>query len=618
MKFPFGLKLGLAISLLSVGVASTSVYWLYYETQSSLLKNMAEELKAKGVKSVASFTKQDIESIKKLNDQYKVLGIPLRPEILNSQPSAVFRGLGSQAIEKKILQSQAYQNIGRKLGDITNESRRDNDSDIFIMHTYLVNTVPRSPDRKVLRIIADDEDFRLSLARVRNDSWIGEYYLSASRSLSEAFDGQAIADNEFHNSAWGTVLFAAVPVKDESSKVIAVLGLNVDVRSIAKQLEQLKTTYVYIISVSLVLSLGVAFLLARWLGQPIAKLRQGAERVRNREFDTVINVKSNDELQLLAETFNSMVAEIGSYAHTLEDQIRERTTQLAEANQELETDIEKGQKLQRDFLPEPLLTLPNWEITAVFEPAKKVAGDFYDVFTLPGDYVGLVIADVCDKGVGAAMFMGLFRSLIRIFSGQIALQGFFIGSKDEAVNCLINSQIDNRSHQSDALGAVEITNNYIVKEHGETGMFATMFFGVLDPKTGLLSYINGGHESLYVLGSTGVREILVSTGPVVGMIPDMQFKISQIQLQPGDILVGYTDGITDARAPSGEFFSNKRLLSLLNQPAASASELLARIKAEVFTHIDCAPQFDDITMLAVQWSTAKGFECSIASAIEQN
>lgn len=605
MKFPFALKLGLAVSLLSVGVASMSTFWLYYKTQNSLLQSLAEELEEIGTKATSSFTKADIKAIQELNQEISLLSKPTTPEILANNQLGNFSGLPSKAVVDKLLQSKNYRTIGKKLGEITNQTRRDDSLDVYVTNTYLVSTVPKSPDRKFLRVLADDEQYKYTTHRgVSDNTWIGSYYFPGSPSLSQAFNGEAKVDNKFYTDQWGTYITAGIPIKDQNSKTIAVMALDVDVKSIAKQLELLRFTYFQIVVASLLLSFAVAFLLSWWLGQPIAKLRLGAERVRNRDFDTVIDIKSNDELQLLAETFNSMVAEIGSYAHTLEDQVKERTAQLAETKQELEIDIEKGQKLQKDFLPEPILKLPNWEITAVFEPAKKVAGDFYDVFMLPGDYVGLVIADVCDKGVGAAMFMGLFRSLIRIFSGQIALQGFSIVPTEQAVN-IIKPHLDNTSRQSSALGAVETTNNYIAKEHGETGMFATMFFGVLNPATGLLTYVNGGHESLYILGSSGVKEILISTGPAVGMIPDVQFKISQVQLEPGDILIGYTDGVLDARAPGGEFFGSKRLVSLLNQPASSASKLLAQIKTDVFTHIDCAPQFDDITMLAVQWTTLK-------------
>jgi sigma-B regulation protein RsbU (phosphoserine phosphatase) len=131
-------------------------------------------------------------------------------------------------------------------------------------------------------------------------------------------------------------------------------------------------------------------------------------------------------------------------------------------------------------------------------------------------------------------------------------------------------------------------------------MFATLFFGVLNPITGQMYYINGGHEPLYVINSTGVKTLLRPTGPAVGMMPNMPFNIQQIQLDPGDILVGYTDGVTEARAPEDELFSRHRLQSLLEQPNGSVSDLLERIKSSLFSFIDIAPRHDDVTMLGVQ------------------
>lgn len=266
----------------------------------------------------------------------------------------------------------------------------------------------------------------------------------------------------------------------------------------------------------------------------------------------------------------------------------------------LDNELEKGREIQMNFLPNEIPQLPNWDIAACFHPARQVSGDFYDAFLLPGDYVGLVIADVCDKGVGAALFMALFRSLIRVFSGQTSLDGLTIVANDEEFCGWLDLQVKTDLYQINALKAVALTNNYIAKEHGDMIMYATLFFGVLNPATGLLTYINGGHEPLFIVGSTGVKASLEYTGKAVGIIPNTKFKIQQFQLEPGDILIGYTDGVTDARAPSGEFFTGKQLRSLLDQPAPSASALLERIKTNLFDHIDNAQQFDDITMLAVQ------------------
>ena len=259
----------------------------------------------------------------------------------------------------------------------------------------------------------------------------------------------------------------------------------------------------------------------------------------------------------------------------------------------LDKEMKKGKKIQRDFLPRRIPQIAGWEIAIYFHPARQVSGDFYDAFMLPDNLLGLVIADVCDKGVGSALFMALFRSLIRVFSGKINLQGVSVPG---SIRTEPNSHGD---YLYEALNAVSLTNDYIAEEHGEEGMFATMFFGVLDPETGIMAYVNGGHEPVLIVNRSGVRKSLSSTGPVVGLMPAMEFKIKLVRLEPGDILLGYTDGVTEAMSPQKRLFGKKRFLKMLGNPAPTATRLIDQIKQALFDHIDHAPQFDDITMLAV-------------------
>jgi sigma-B regulation protein RsbU (phosphoserine phosphatase) len=260
----------------------------------------------------------------------------------------------------------------------------------------------------------------------------------------------------------------------------------------------------------------------------------------------------------------------------------------------LDQEMEKGKKIQRDFLPRQIPQIPDWEIAIYFHPARQVSGDFYDAFMLPENLLGLVIADVCDKGVGSALFMALFRSLIRVFSGKIRLQGLSVPGSTKTEP---NSHGD---YLYEALNAVSLTNDYIAGEHGEEGMFATLFFGVLDPQTGKMAYVNGGHEPVLIVNQFGVKKSLGSTGPVVGMMSAVEYKVQQVRIDPGDTLIGYTDGVTEAMSPQEKLFGKKRFLTLLEKPAPTASELIDQIKLELFNHIDNAPQFDDITMIAVR------------------
>jgi len=265
----------------------------------------------------------------------------------------------------------------------------------------------------------------------------------------------------------------------------------------------------------------------------------------------------------------------------------------------LDSELEEGRKIQKDFLPDRFPQHPDWDIASCFYPARKVAGDFYDAFPLPDGCMGLVIADVCDKGVGAALFMALFQSLIRIFSGQTRLWGLPVLAVYQGGDNLAETQAENETDMTSALKAVAITNDYIAQEHGQMCMYATLFFGILNPETGSLAYINGGHLPLFIVGKDGIKQSLGPTGPAVGMMPRMEFKTRQVQLEPGDTLIGYTDGVIEACSPGGKIFTSKRLLSLLEQPVIEASDLLERIKTDLFAYIDNTRQSDDITMLAV-------------------
>lgn len=259
----------------------------------------------------------------------------------------------------------------------------------------------------------------------------------------------------------------------------------------------------------------------------------------------------------------------------------------------LDAELEKGKKIQLDFLPNQIPQIPGWEIGTCFHPARQVSGDFYDAFLLPGNYIGLVIADVCDKGVGSALYMALFRSLMRVFSGQIGPRGWSSVQSRPNENRAAAADLDH------ILQAVSLTNDYISLEHGHETMFATLFFGVLDPATGEISYINGGHEPPFIIGRCGIKETLRAAGPVVGIIPGAEFEIRQARLEPGDILIGYTDGVTEALSPRQTLYSKEKFCSLLASPVSSVVELIEKIQTDLFEHIDNAPQFDDITIIAV-------------------
>jgi len=259
----------------------------------------------------------------------------------------------------------------------------------------------------------------------------------------------------------------------------------------------------------------------------------------------------------------------------------------------LNTELEKGKKIQLDFLPADVPAVPGWDIGTCFHPARQVSGDFYDAFELPNGSLVAVIGDVCDKGVGSALFMALVRSLIRVFSGKMHLSGMSLSTSNQGEGKKLDQEV------RIALNAVTLTNSYIAREHDDLNMFTTLFVGVLNPETGMLAYVNGGHEPVLIIGPRGVREQLGSTGTFVGAFADAAFSVAIAQIEPGEIMLGYTDGVLEALSPDGNLYTKARLYRQIEQPPASAKTLIDSIKSDLYAHIRHAPQFDDITMIAI-------------------
>jgi serine phosphatase RsbU (regulator of sigma subunit) len=300
------------------------------------------------------------------------------------------------------------------------------------------------------------------------------------------------------------------------------------------------------------------------------------------EMDSVVKCIEMGATDYLPKPFNAVLLKARVVSTLEKKRLRDKERLYAKS---LERDLEIGREIQKSFLPEELPRIAGWEIAARFRPARQVAGDFYDAFALPGGRIGLVVADVCDKGVGAALFMALFRTLLRATATGDSGRP---GDADSA----------DLDPAQELLRAVRLTNDYIARTHGRSNMFATLFFGVLEPSTGSLLYVNGGHEAPVVFGPGGVKARLSPTGPAVGMLPDMAFAVGRARLEAGDGLLAFTDGVTDARGASG-LYGEERLLALLRQDASPASGLLDAIEAAVLAHADGREQADDITLLAV-------------------
>jgi sigma-B regulation protein RsbU (phosphoserine phosphatase) len=227
-----------------------------------------------------------------------------------------------------------------------------------------------------------------------------------------------------------------------------------------------------------------------------------------------------------------------------------------------------------------------WEIAAYFKAAREVAGDFYDAFLLPDGNLVCVVGDVCDKGVGAALFMTLFRSLVRV----TAMTEFY-------------SQVDETASLSPAerlQHIVSFTNNYICETHWDANMFATLFVGIINPRDGMLTYANCGNERPILGGADKAPAILQPTNPVVGIFPWAQYGIQEICLEEGDMLLIFTDGIPDARSEANLEFGKESVITRMSNCNPTAAGQLGEIVADLQAFIGAAEQFDDITLLAIK------------------
>ncbi|MEH0020447.1 MAG: fused response regulator/phosphatase [Desulfobacter sp.] len=248
--------------------------------------------------------------------------------------------------------------------------------------------------------------------------------------------------------------------------------------------------------------------------------------------------------------------------------------QARDALSAIQQEMELAGRLQQSIIPSEYPRRPELSVYGKMVPAKAVGGDFYDFFFIDDDHLGLVIADVSGKGVTAAMFMGVSRTLLRF----TALQGLGVDKVLSHVNNLLC--VDN-----------------------EICMFVTVLYGVLNIKTGELSYANGGHNPPVRLRAGSPIEILPRTrGIALGIMDGVAFEPGQAVLEPGDLLYLCTDGMPDAENKANEFFGEERLMAELGNMEEISPEYVVNKTYKIVTdHVASGPQFDDMTQLAIQY-----------------
>lgn len=264
-----------------------------------------------------------------------------------------------------------------------------------------------------------------------------------------------------------------------------------------------------------------------------------------------------------------------------------------------EREIGIARDIQSGFFPQTLPQLADWEVAASIQTAREVGGDFYDAFMLPSGKLIFLVADVCGKGVAAALFTALFRTLLRGFIQQ------FYQLHEMERRMTANETGKRPSPLRDLQGlvnAVEQTNYYVTTIHERSYMFVTLFMGMLDPKSGQLMYVNCGHNPPLLFNGTTVRQVLSPTGPAIGLQPGATFDVATLRLDSGDFLLVYTDGLTEARDENGRFLTTTPIYNLINTPPGpqNAHTFINKLRTQTLDHISPNEPADDITILALQ------------------
>jgi len=312
----------------------------------------------------------------------------------------------------------------------------------------------------------------------------------------------------------------------------------------------------------------LSFTVAGTITRPIQKLAKNVENIGQGNLDVRMEVESKDEIGELAQTFNQMLEDLQLYIKNLSEVTAEK--------ERIGAELDVATNIQASMLPCIFPAFPErkeFDIYASMDPAKEVGGDFYDFFLIDEDHLALVMADVSGKGVPAALFMVIAKTLIK---NQTQL-----GNSPEVVMEKVNNQLC---------------------ENNEADMFVTVWLGIYEISTGKLVYANAGHEYPAVKRVDGRYELLKESHDfVVGGLEGMPYALHETYLHKGDKMFLYTDGVPEATSASEELFGEERMLDALNTCLELAPEqTLQKVKETIDAFVGEAPQFDDLTMLAFE------------------
>jgi len=312
---------------------------------------------------------------------------------------------------------------------------------------------------------------------------------------------------------------------------------------------------------------------AKKFSEPILELSDGVRDIASGNFDKKLEIHTGDEIEHLATCFNAMTDEIKNYMANLQKVTAEKNR--------IETELELATNIQVSMLPKNFdFGRKDFEIFASMTPAKEVGGDFYDFYLLDENNLIFTMADVSGKGIPAALFMVVSKTILKNFALTM-------------------------KNSEDLAAAVTCTNNQLCQNNDEM-LFVTVFIGILNLKTGKLKYVNAAHESLLHYSAKNKKFEYIRSQKrnySLGLMEEIDYEAEELQLEPGDFIFQYTDGVTEAKSLDGKFFGEDQLLESLNSQKIakmSVSEILNQLKKSIEKFVTTAPQFDDITMIGLR------------------
>jgi sigma-B regulation protein RsbU (phosphoserine phosphatase) len=406
---------------------------------------------------------------------------------------------------------------------------------------------------------------------------VEEYHSEMEKNdMVNAFNG--IVDDGFimeNDETYGFLASAYQPVRDSSGNIVAIAGVDYDANRIVNSLTNIALINIGVIGmVTLFAVLLFYSYIRKRIIKPIDTLHKATEDLVTGLDQTdgepfKVDVHTNDELEDLADSFTQMDTDLRNYITRLEKITAEKEKISAELN--------VATQIQEDMLPRIFPPFPDckaFTLYASMDPAREVGGDFYDFFMIDANHLGLVIADVSDKGVPAALFMVIAKTLLKTRSQN--------GGTPKEILYDVNNQLC---------------------EGNDANLFVTVWLAILDITTGKGIAANAGHENPILRRAGSPYEMIVYPHcPPLALMPETQFKEHAFELHPGDSLFVYTDGAPEAMNIDKKQFTTNRIVDTLNTLNSDDPEQMIHAVTDAISEfVKDAPQFDDTTMLALSY-----------------